>query len=60
MTVANAIPYEPSLEHPEDNEDQVRRELIETLRSISETTFANSGHALRSVHAKSHALLVVE
>ena len=60
MTVANAVAYEPLLEHPEDNEDQVRGDLIETLRSISETTFEKSGHALRSVHAKSHALLVVE
>lgn len=60
MTVANAVAYEPSLEHREYDEDQVRHDLIDTMRSISETTFENSGHAVRSVHAKSHALLVVE
>jgi hypothetical protein len=27
------------------------------MRKISETTFKDGGHALRSVHAKSHALL---
>ena len=58
--MASPVVYEPSLEHLEDNEDQVRRELIETMRSISETTYENSGHAIRSVHAKSHALLMVE
>lgn len=60
MTAASPVAYEPSLEHPEDNEDQVRRDLIETMRSISEITFENSSHAVRSVHAKSHALLIVE
>ncbi|PZQ10750.1 MAG: catalase [Ancylobacter novellus] len=60
MTIAEPVAYTPSLERAEENEDEVRRDLIETLRSISETTFENSGHAIRSVHAKSHALLDVE
>lgn len=58
--MTSAVSYDPSLERPEDNESEVRRDLIETMRSISETTFENSGHAVRSVHAKSHALLIVE
>ena len=30
------------------------------MRSISETTFKNAGHPLRSVHAKSHGVLTGE
>ncbi len=60
MTQASAIPFDPSIEAPEDDEAQVRQDLIETMRSISETTFANSGHANRSVHAKSHALIMAD
>jgi hypothetical protein len=33
---------------------------METLRGISEVTFKDNGHATRSVHAKSHGLLVGE
>src|SRR5262249_23564703 len=32
-------------------------ELIETMSKIQEKTYADGGHALRSVHAKSHGLL---
>ena len=60
MPQATPIPFDPSIEKPEDDESQVRQELIETLHSISETTFENSGHAIRSVHAKSHALIVAD
>lgn len=49
--------YDPSLEVLEDNEDETSRELVETLLDISDTTFKDSGQGLRSVHAKSHALL---
>jgi hypothetical protein len=41
---------------PED-EAQTTQELIATLRSILETTSNDYGHAVRSVHAKSHGLL---
>lgn len=62
MAHSNITPlaFEPSMEHEEDHEADVRDELIATMRSISETTFANSGHAIRSVHAKSHGLLTAE
>ncbi|MFD1332187.1 catalase family protein [Methylopila musalis] len=53
------IAFHPDMERPEDDEERVRDELIATLRSISDTTFAHSGHGLRSVHAKSHGLLDV-
>lgn len=54
------IVFRADMERPEQDESRVRDELIATMRSISETTFAHSGHGLRSVHAKSHGLLDVE
>ncbi|TBN55374.1 catalase [Hansschlegelia quercus] len=48
------------MERMEENEQEVRRELIETMRSIQETTFGDSGHAVRSVHAKSHGIVQAE
>jgi hypothetical protein len=53
----NAIRFDPSFETIDPNEDETIRALIETLRGISETTFKDYGHAVRSVHAKAHGLL---
>ena len=49
--------FDPSLETPEPNGAETCAALIATMRSIAETTFRNYGQAVRSVHAKSHALL---
>jgi hypothetical protein len=49
--------YQPSFEVAEEGEVEIQAELLKTLRSISVTTFKDSGHATRSVHAKSHGLL---
>ncbi|WP_374679286.1 catalase family protein [Bosea sp. 47.2.35] len=49
--------YHPEFEQPEPQERATEDGLVSTLRSISETTFKEEGLALRSVHAKSHALL---
>jgi hypothetical protein len=51
------LKYEPRFEIPEPDEAETQNDLIKTLRGISKTTFRDSGHALRSVHAKSHGLL---
>jgi len=51
------LPYQASYEVPEEGEAETRDELIKTLRSIADVTFKDSGHAIRSVHAKSHGLL---
>jgi hypothetical protein len=51
------IPYSPSVEVLEPDEGQTIQELIETLLKISKITYADGHHALRSVHAKSHAIL---
>jgi hypothetical protein len=54
------VRYSPSVEVPEKDETETDRQLVETLRSISEITYKDSGHALRSVHAKGHGLLHAE
>ena len=51
------IPFSPAVETPEPDEAQTIQELVETLLKISRTTYEDGHHALRSVHAKSHALL---
>ena len=55
----SAVPvrYTPDVEKPIDDEEQVHRDLIDTMRSITETTSKDYGHAVRSVHAKSHGLM---
>ena len=51
------IRYRADIEQPEANEAETSKELNATLHSILETTSKDYGHAVRSVHAKSHALL---
>lgn len=51
------IPYRPSFERSAPDEAETQAELVRTMRGICETTFKDYGHAVRSVHAKSHALL---
>jgi hypothetical protein len=54
---AQPLRYDASLEEPEVDEGETGDEIIETMRMISETTYRDGGHAIRSVHAKSHGLL---
>jgi hypothetical protein len=54
------IPYEPAFETAEDDEAQTAFDLQTTMRSISTKTYEDSGRALRSVHAKTHGLLLGE
>ena len=49
--------FDPSFETPAPDEAQTTLELVETMRGILETTSKDYGHAVRSVHAKSHGLL---
>jgi hypothetical protein len=51
------VRYTSSIEKPETDEADTDRQLVDTLRNISDITFKDAGHALRSVHAKSHGLL---
>jgi hypothetical protein len=54
---ATPIRYSDAVEKPIDDEEQVHRDLIATMRSITETTSKDYGHAVRSVHAKAHGIL---
>ncbi len=57
-TVADApLVYQSSFEVFEDNEAETIEELVTTLSKIEDIVFKDSGHAERSVHAKSHGLL---
>lgn len=56
-SIAQPIPYTPDLEQPEAHEAETIRELVDTLLKISTKVYEDGHHALRSVHAKSHALL---
>ena len=51
------VPYDSRYEFEEEGEQETCAQLLHTLRGISTTTYADSGHATRSVHAKSHGLL---
>lgn len=54
---AAPVRYSPDVEDIQPDEPQIARDLAETMLSISEKTYADSGHAMRAVHAKSHAIL---
>ncbi|MFD1746560.1 catalase family protein [Rhizobium helianthi] len=52
--------FDPSLEQIDPDEPQVTEALTETMLSIAYKTYADSAHAIRCVHAKSHGLLEAE
>ena len=52
--------YDPSFEVIAPDEEATIRQITKTMRSISQKTFDNTGHANRAVHAKAHALLTGE
>lgn len=54
------VVYDPSFEIEEENEQEVIDGINEEMRKILETTSKDYGHAVRSVHAKAHGLLIGE
>ena len=60
MTTPVPLRYDPSQETIADDETETIQKLQSALQEIGDTTFRNSGHGYRTVHAKSHALLVGE
>ncbi|GAB3750320.1 catalase family protein [Spirosoma pomorum] len=54
------LPYDPSYEQPAPDEAQTIQEIIGTMADIQRKTYASQGHAIRSVHAKGHAILTGE
>ena len=55
--LSNPVRFVPDMEHLEENEAETDASLDDTMRGIRETTFEHSGHATRSVHAKSHGVV---
>jgi hypothetical protein len=51
------VRFSPTVERPDGDEAKTTQALIATLRYINEKTFADGGHAIRSVHAKTHGIL---
>jgi len=51
------VRFSPAVERPEVDEATTIQSLIATMRYIGEKTFADGGHAIRPVHAKSHGIL---
>jgi Catalase len=51
------VRFGPSVEQPEADEAETIQGLMATMRYINEKTLADGGHAIRSVHAKSHGIL---
>lgn len=57
MKDLNPVVYDTSLEKSEPGEGATAEKLTHTIEQISQTTTKDYGHAVRSLHAKSHALL---
>src|ERR671916_94099 len=51
---ARYLPYGDDVEHVRPGEDETAREIIATMRRITETGLDRYRHALRPSHAKSH------
>jgi hypothetical protein len=57
-TLAKPIAFQPGMEHEEVNEAKADADLEATLKAIRESTYRDSGHAGRSLHAKAHGILL--
>ena len=51
------VPYTPDIEDADEDEARLAADLAETMLKISRKTYEDTHEGLRSVHAKSHALL---
>ncbi len=60
VPITNPLRYAPSYEHPGPHEAETQKAIDEQMHKIQEKTYADGGKAIRSVHAKSHGLLVGE
>ncbi|WP_134726256.1 catalase family protein [Paracoccus luteus] len=55
--LAPPVRFSPDVEKVQPDEDEVARKIAEQMRYIIDRTHKVDGHAVRSVHAKSHAIL---
>lgn len=54
---ATPIPFAPAYEQIPDDEAATGQALVEAMQQILQTTYADYGRPVRSVHAKAHGLL---
>lgn len=57
MNFTSPVRYTPAVEEVQPDEQRVIEDLDETFDTILKTTAKEDGHAVRSVHAKAHAIL---
>jgi hypothetical protein len=57
VRLKSPIRFSPSVERLEPDEAKTVRGLIAAMRYVNERTFADGGHAIRSVHAKTQGIL---
>ncbi|MBP0495770.1 catalase family protein [Pararoseomonas indoligenes] len=57
MSLAAPVRYTPAVEEIQPDERETIQGLNDTFDTILETTAKEDGHAVRSVHAKAHAIL---
>ena len=57
MSLTDPIRYSPEVEQEQPNEVETIQGLNQAFNKILETTAQDYGHAVRSVHAKAHAIL---
>ena len=59
-TTVTPLRFSPEFEHPDADEAKTMADINEQMHRIQAKTRADGGKAIRSVHAKSHGLLVGE
>ena len=57
-TTLAPLRFSPEYEHPGPDEAKTLADINEQMHRIQQKTYADGGKAIRSVHAKSHGLLV--
>ena len=57
QSLAKPIVCRPGMEHEEVNESTADVDSEAILKGIRESTYKDSGHARRSLHAKSHGIV---
>ncbi len=60
VLAATPVPYTPDVEKVEAYEDDLTVDIADVVMGIIRKTYANGNHALRGIHAKSHAILCGE
>jgi hypothetical protein len=60
VPATNPLRYDASYEHPGPHEAETQKSIDEQMHRIQQKTYADGGKAIRSVHSKSHGLLVGE